>query len=254
VPHHLIDVADAWESFSAARWCELAASALADLAGRERLPIVSGGTILYLKALLYGLFDGPARDAEVRQRLEAQAAAQGVVALHERLRRVDAQAAERIHPNDLRRIVRALEVYEISGRPISELQRQFGRAQPHLAPLVVAIRRTREDLHRRIDERVERMMAAGFEDEVRRLAALPQGLSPEATQAVGYREMIDCLEGRLSRAQAVALIRKNTRTFARRQMTHLRSLKERLWLDVAPHEEPAATAARVIDLWERRAV
>ena len=249
VPHHLIDVVYPWESFSAGRWCDLAEPAVRAVAARGAVPIVSGGTVLYLKALLYGLFDGPPADTTIRRRLKAEAERTGASALHARLAEVDARAAERIHPNDLRRIVRALEVHEITGRPISALQGQFGRVRPGLAPVVVAVRRTREDLRGRIDERVDRMMASGLEAEVRGLLASRRGVSREAGRAVGYREMIDLVEGRLTRETAVEAIRKNTRTFARRQMTHLRSLEPRQWLDVAPHEPPEEAAVRIVGLW-----
>lgn len=251
VRHHLVDVADPADRFSAAQWTERAGAALADISARGRVPIVSGGTILYLKALLYGLFEGPPADPAIRRRIRDEAARAGVPALHARLAEVDPRAADRIHPNDLRRIERALEVHEITGRAISEMQQQFGRLRPGLDPLLVGLRRTREDLRSRIDTRVDRMMAAGFEDEVRRLLARPGGLSREAAQAVGYREMIDLLQGRTSRDEAVELVKKNTRTFARRQMTHLRSVEGLTWLDLAPDELPGRTAERVVELWRR---
>ncbi len=248
-PHHLLDVVNPWEKFSAARWAELAEAALGEIRGRGRVAIVSGGTVLYLKALLYGLFDGPAADPALRAGLEAEAERLGVTSLHARLATVDPAAAARIHPNDLRRIVRALEVQQLTGRPISQLQGQFGNLRPGLSPVLVALRRGREDLVRRIDERVERMLAAGFEDEVRGLLASPGGLSMEAAQAVGYREMIALLEGRLPREELAAEIKKNTRRFAKQQMTHLRSLKECTWLDVAEGESAEAVAARVVEAW-----
>jgi tRNA dimethylallyltransferase len=251
VPHHLLDVVNPWERFSAARWAELAEAALSEIRGRDRVAIVSGGTILYLKALLYGLFEGPAADPELREKLEDEALRLGVTSLHARMATVDPAAAGRIHPNDLRRIVRALEVHQLTGRTISELQGQFGRVRPGLSPVVVALRRGREDLARRIDERVERMLAAGFEDEVRRLLAVPGGLSMEAAQAVGYREMIALLEGRLPREVLAAEIKKNTRRFAKHQMTHLRSLKVVEWLDVAEGEGAEAVAGRVVEAWNR---
>jgi tRNA dimethylallyltransferase len=251
VPHHLLDVVNPWEKFSAARWAELTEAALGEIRARGRVAIVSGGTILYLKALLYGLFEGPAADAALRAELEAEAKRLGVTSLHARLATVDPAAAGRIHPNDLRRIVRALEVQQLTGCPISQLQGQFGRVRPGLAPVVVALRRGREDLIRRIDERVERMLAAGFEDEVRRLLAAPGGLSMEAAQAVGYREMIDLIEGRRPREVLAAEIKKNTRRFAKQQMTHLRSLAGVEWLDVAEGEGVEAVATRVVEAWKR---
>jgi len=253
VPHHLLDVVEPWESYSAARWAEAAEAALADIAARGRMPIVSGGTVLYLKALLFGLFEGPSADLSLRAALQAEAERTGTPALHERLRGVDPAAAAKIHPNDLRRIVRALEVHQLTGRPISEQQQQFGTVRSHLAPLVVSLRRTRDDLVRRIDERVDRMVAAGLEAEVRRLLEEPRGLSREAAQAVGYREMIDLIEGRLAAGEAVALLKRNTAQFAKRQMTHLRSLEDRTWVDVGPHEPAEETAARIEALWREHA-
>ena len=173
VPHHLLDVADPGETFSTALWARMADLALADIHARGRTPVVSGGTPLYLKALLEGMFEGPAADQGVRDRLRAEAEARGTGELHERLMKIDPAAAARIHRNDLRRIVRALEIWELTGTPISELQRQWGSRRPRYRPLVVAIRRDREDLTRRIRDRVRRMMEAGLVDEVRRLAARP---------------------------------------------------------------------------------
>lgn len=252
VAHHLLDVVDPWESFSAARWVELAEPAIRDIIARGRVPIVSGGTVLYLKALLFGLFEGPGADPEIRSRLKAEADTTGTAALHRRLGEIDPIAAQRIHPNDLRRIVRALEVYQVTGRPISEQQQQFDRLRPEMQPLVVALRRPRDDLNRRIDERVERMMAAGLEDEVRRLLGHPKGLSREASRAVGYSELIDFVAGRLPGGQVIERIKKNTRTFARRQMTHLRSLTFVQWIDLSPHERPEDVAGRIVARWRSR--
>ncbi len=252
VPHHLVDVVEAGEPFSAARWAELAEAAVGAIAARGRVPIVSGGTVLYLKALLYGLFEGPSADAGFRRRLKAEARAEGTARLHARLREVDPRAAERIHPNDLRRIVRALEVHELTGRPISELQRQFERPRADRPAVVTVVRRGREDLRGRIERRVEWMLARGLRDEVAGLLASPGGLSRQASRAVGYREVIRHLHGELPEEELAAAIRKSTWTLARRQMTHLRSLEGAEWLDVAPDEPPEETAGRVIALWRRR--
>jgi len=185
VPHHLVDVAEPTETFSAARWLALADAAIAEVAARGRVPIVSGGTPFYLKALLEGLFEGPAADPDLRRRLAEEARAGGTEALHARLARVDPAAARRIHPNDLRRIVRALEVWEKTGRPISDLQRQWGAGRRRYRPLLVAIRRSPEDLTRRITERARRMLEAGLVDEVRRLvrrAGGPMGAEPHSAE------------------------------------------------------------------------
>jgi tRNA dimethylallyltransferase len=253
VPHHLLDVADPHETFSTAFWLRLADEAIADIHARGRVPIVSGGTPLYLKALLEGLFEGPAATPAVRERLVAEAEAQGTPALHARLAEVDAAAAARIHPNDLRRIVRALEVWELTGSPISDLQKQWGSRRPRYRPLVAAIRRGREDLTRRIQERVRRMAEAGLVEEVRRLAARPGGLARGPRQALGYAEALDYLDGRMAWEETVAAIVAHTRQFARRQMTWLSRFEGVAWLDAAPDTSVETLADQMVELWRKHA-
>ena len=253
VPHHLLGVADPQETFSTALWLRLADAAIADIHARGRVPIVSGGTPLYLKALLEGLFEGPAATPAVRERLVAEAEVQGTPALHARLAEVDAAAAARIHPNDLRRIVRALEVWELTGSPISDLQKQWGRRRPRYRPLVAAIRRGREDLTRRIQERVRRMAEAGLVEEVRRLAARPGGLARGPRQALGYAEVLDYLDGRMAWEETVAVIVAHTRQFARRQMTWLSRFEGVAWLDAAPDTSVETLADQVVELWGKHA-
>ncbi|HUX02424.1 MAG TPA: tRNA (adenosine(37)-N6)-dimethylallyltransferase MiaA [Phycisphaerae bacterium] len=252
VAHHLVDVADLGPGapgFSTARWVELADAAIADIAARGRVPIVSGGTALYLKALLEGLFEGPAADAAVRAHLTAEAEAQGAPALHARLARLDPEAAARIHPNDLRRIIRALEVRELTGSPISALQTQWGSRRERYRPLLVAVRRSPQDLDRRIEARVRRMVEAGFLEEVRRLAARPGGLALSARQALGYAEMLDHLAGRLTWEEAVEATILHTRQFARAQMKWLKRFEGLVWLDAGPGTPAEELVGRVVDLW-----
>jgi len=258
VPHHLLDVADPGDTFSTARWLELAEAAIADVQARGRVPVVSGGTPLYLKALLEGLFEGPSADAGFRARLRDEAEARGTPALHARLSEIDPAAAERIHPNDLRRIVRALEVWELTGTPISDLQGQWGSRTTAYRPLVVAIRRDSGDLTRRITERVARMLDAGLIDEVRALAARPvgqgrpggpEGLAQGPRQALGYAEVLDFLDGCLAEDELAPAIVAHTRQFARRQMTWLKRFDDIEWLDAAPDADTATLADGVIDLW-----
>jgi len=258
VPHHLVDVADPGPNspgFSTARWVELADAAVADISARGRVAIVSGGTALYLKALLEGLFEGPAADEQIRARLSAEAEANGTGALHARLAEVDPAAAGRIHPNDLRRIIRALEVWELTGSPISALQTQWGNRRGRYRALLVAIRRSPEDLDRRIEARVRHMVEAGLEDEVRRLADRPGGLALGPRQALGYAEVLEHLAGRMAWDETLEAIRLHTRQFARAQMKWLRRFEGLVWLDAGP-EEPADPGApgladRVVDLWRR---
>ncbi|MBM4041132.1 MAG: tRNA (adenosine(37)-N6)-dimethylallyltransferase MiaA [Planctomycetes bacterium] len=232
VPHHLVDIAEPHEAFSAGRYLEAAEAAIGDIVGRGKRPLFVGGTALYLKALTEGLFHGPSADWALRNRLIAEAEERGVPALHERLSAVDPAAAARIHPNDLRRIVRALEVHEATGRPISEQQTQWGKeAQPGRLCHIVGIRRERAELHERINRRVDTMFAAGLVDEVRRLLADPRGISHAAGQFVGYREVIAHLRGELSLEEAIEKVKAHTRQFAKRQMTWFRSFPQIQWVD-----------------------
>ena len=247
VPHHLIDIAEPHEAFSTGRYLEAAEAAIADVVGRGKLPLFVGGTALYLKALTEGFFHGPSADWALRNRLIAEAEETGVPALHERLRAVDPAAAARIHPNDLRRIVRALEVHEATGRPISEQQTQFGLASPRYECPIAGIRRERAELHERINRRVDAMFAAGLVEEVRRLLAEPRGISHAAGQFVGYREVIAHLRGELTLDEAIERVKARTRQFAKRQMTWFRSFPQIRWVDADVASSPDDLAAQVVE-------
>ena len=224
VRHHMVDVLDPWEAGNVAWWLDRAAAACADIRGRGCRPVFVGGTPFYLKALLCGLFDGPPSDPAVRRRLEAEAEAAGPAETHARLAAVDPVAAARLHPNDVRRVVRALEVWDLTGRPISGFQTTWDTL-PAGGPPCAVLEWPRDDLYRRIDARVDAMLAAGWLDEVRRLQALARPLGPEASQALGYRELADFLAGTgPAWADTVELIRTRTRQFAKRQLTWFRRL------------------------------
>jgi tRNA dimethylallyltransferase len=223
IPHHLIDVLDPWESASVAWWLERAGEHAADIEARGRRVLFIGGTPLYLKTLLFGLFDGPPADRELRIRLEGDAARDGPEALHARLAAVDPAAGARLHPNDLRRVIRALEVWELTGRPISEWQKEW-RQTPARGPAVYCIDRPREELYERIGRRVSAMIAAGWLDEARRLSDLPRPVSREVLAAIGYRELFHYLGGRSTWDETVSLILQRTRNYAKRQLTWFRHL------------------------------
>jgi tRNA dimethylallyltransferase len=238
VPHHLLDVLDPWESASVAWWLERAAECCRDIEARGKRVLFVGGTPLYLKAILHGLFAGPPADASLRQRLEAEAASAGPQVLHQRLASVDPAAAARLHVNDLRRVVRALEVWELTGQPISAWQTQWpaesrfvsdhnipARSQS-LRPRVLALDLPRDILYARINTRVEQMIAAGLGEEGRALRRLPRPLSKEASQALGYKEMFEHLEGRASLEETVRRIQTRSRQLAKRQRTWFRHLPE----------------------------
>lgn len=227
VPHHLLDVLDPWESASVAWWLQRAADCCRDIEGRGRRVLFVGGTPLYLKALLCGLFDGPPADEDLRRRLTEEAERLGPAALHARLAAVDPVSGARLHPNDVRRVVRALEVWELTGRPLSAWQTQWVRPpdRPPGRP-VLYLNPPREELYARIDARVRRMIADGLAEEVRALRRLPQPLSREAGQAVGYREMFDHLDGRVGLEETIGRIQMRSRNLAKRQRTWFRSLTE----------------------------
>ena len=224
VPHYLLDRLDPWESGNVAWWLTEAAVACDAIRASGLRPLFVGGTPFFLKALLHGLFDSPAIDATIRVRLEAEAITVGPVALHARLATVDAISAARLHPNDVRRVVRALEVFEGTGQPISTWQDSWKNAA---APIpVVALDWPVELLNQRIDARVEAMLAAGWLDEARRLLECPKPLSREASQALGYRDLFEFLGGGTDWNSTVAEIQLHSRQFAKRQRTWFRGLKE----------------------------
>lgn len=227
VRHHLIDVLDPWESASVAWWLGQAAACCQDIERRGRRVLFVGGTPLYLKALLWGLFDGPPADRDLRLRLTREAEQFGGLALHQRLAQVDPVTAARLHPNDVRRVIRALEVWELTGLPISRWQTQWSVDPETPAagmPRCLWLDRPRAELYGRIDARVQEMIAAGLEEEVRTLRRLSRPLSREATQALGYKEMFAYLDGRVSLAETIMQIQTRSRNFAKRQLTWFRHL------------------------------
>jgi len=244
IPHHLIDVLDPWEAASVADYRARALRVVAEIEGRGARALFVGGTPLYLKALLRGLFEGPPADPSLRLALEAEADRLGDPAMHARLAALDPATGARLHPNDRRRVIRALEVIGATGRPLSEQQVEHARPGPE-GVAVFALERPREELLGRIDRRVEAMFAGGLVDEVRALRSAPRPPGPVASQAVGYKEVIDLLGGRLDRPGALALVRSRTRQFAKRQATWFRNLAEvRPW-PVEPGESARATADRL---------
>jgi tRNA dimethylallyltransferase len=240
VPHHMLDVLEPEQSCNVARFCRMARRAVVDIRARGNRPLLVGGSAMYLKGLIWGLMEAPGRDPDLRRRLEEQIEREGSAALHRRLAELDPAAAERIHPNDVQRLVRALEVCELTGRPMSAEQEQF-EGEPRLACLMVGLRRPRRRLYARIDERVDRMMAEGLLDEVRSLCGR---LGPQASQAVGYKELMSHLDGEMSLDEAVALIKRNTRRLARHQHTWLRHFPDLRWVEAAADEHPRQLARR----------
>jgi tRNA dimethylallyltransferase len=248
VPHHLIDLTTPDRDFSLAEYLAAAHAEIAAVKARQKTVLFVGGTPLYLKALLRGLCEGPPADWDFRRALEAEIRDVGLEALHERLQQVDPLSAARLHPHDKRRIIRALEVNRITGRPLSHSQTQFDDVVAESNCRVFALEWPRAELHRRIEQRVEQMFASGFVDEVRHLREAYPALSRTALQAVGYREVGEYLAGDRSLAETISLVQARTRQFARRQETWFRSLTECRRVPQFEGQSPEETARRLVQL------
>lgn len=231
IPHHLIDVAEPDdEDFSVDRWLTLAEQAIADIRARGRWPIVVGGTNLYVKALLEGLFEGPDPDPDLRRTLEDTPTAD----LRAELERLDPDAAERIHPNDRKRTIRAIEVARLTGRPISEHQQEWDRGGVREDALIVGLDYPAEIINRRINARVRRMIEAGLVEEARELWRRDR-LSRQAREGLGYKQLINHFEGGASLEDAIEQIKIRTRRFAKQQRTWLkrfRALPRSFWMRI----------------------
>jgi tRNA dimethylallyltransferase len=242
VPHHLVDVVDPDQGFSAAEYARRARSALGEITSRGRLPLVVGGTGLYLRALLEGLFPGPPRHQEIRRRLETLAELRGDTRLHRALRHRDPEAAARIPPRDRVRVVRALEVCLATGRPLSDHHRGGSEPLRGYRVLTLGLAPERAALRRVVEERTRAMMERGLLDEVRDLLERGYGPDLRPLQAIGYREAVAVIRGEMSAAEAEAAIVAATMRFAKRQMTWFRHQARVTWFEAA---EDAEAAARV---------
>jgi tRNA dimethylallyltransferase len=227
VPHHLIDICDPSETYSAGRFVRDASEARRGIESRGKRALFVGGTSLYYKAYRYGMFEGPPADPVLRDELIGE----GPGALHEELSRIDPAAAKRIHPNDLKRLVRAVEVFRKTGEPISARQVHFEK--PSLEARVFILRR--DDVAARVERRTRRMMESGLVDEVRRLLGRPW--SKEGRAAVGYREIADHVEGRSSLEEAERAIVRDTLRFTRRQATWFKTFTDAVWIEASDRPE-----------------
>ncbi len=231
-PHRLIDIIDPSEAYSAADFREDALSAMQEIVAKGKIPLLVGGTMLYFKALLEGLSPLPAANMEIRQQIEQEALTKGWSLLHDELSRIDPVAAQRIHPNDPQRLSRALEVFRITGKTLTELTQVKGESLPYRVKQFAIAPKERVELHHRIERRFDKMMQAGFEDEMKTLFARGD-LHPDlpSIRCVGYRQMWDYLAGACSREDAVFRGICATRQLAKRQITWLRSWDNLTWLD-----------------------
>jgi len=225
-PHHLFSIVPPDADFDAARFMVLGRQAIAEVAARGNLPLLVGGPGLYVKALTRGLFAGPAADPALRETLRQE----GKERLYGRLQAVDPESAARLSPNDVVRVIRALEVYHLTGEPISRQRRRHGFQGSFYACLKIGLVRDRETLYRRIERRVEQMVRRGFIEEVRGLMERGYGSELRSMQSIGYRQMLEHLTGMLSRDAALAAIKQETRNLAKRQLTWLRHDPEVVWI------------------------
>lgn len=229
-PHCMIDVADPDEPYDAARYVTEAREAVSVLKKKGKLPLITGGTGLYIKALLHGLFKASPSCPQLRQHLREEAGRKGSRYLYDRLVSCDPESADRIHPNDTYRIIRALEVYEITGRPISEYQHNHGFAESPYHALKIGLHLERRQLYEKINLRVEKMIEKGLLREVRGLLDMGYGPELKAMQSLGYRHMVDYLNGRLSWQDAVDQMKRDTRRYAKRQLVWFRRDTEIIWM------------------------
>ena len=229
--HHLIDCVDITTPFSVADYQSLADAAIADVQNREKQVLLVGGAGLYFRAIVDGLFEGPGADVSLRKRLEQEASQHGVDVLHARLRACDPVSADRIHPNNLIRVIRALEIYELTGTPMSEHQQEW-LSEKHRYPFIAyGLTLPREKLYRRIEHRIDIMLANGLIAEVESLLASGYSRDTFALQSFGYKELIAYLDGKCTYIEAIEELKQNTRRFAKRQLTWFRKDKRIKWLD-----------------------
>ena len=244
VTHHIIDIIDPDEEFNAGKYREYARTLIDGLYRSGKNIIVLGGTYLYIKVLLSGLIEDLPSDARIRNTLKELSSEFGAEYVHEKLRSLDPEAAARIHPNDYVRTERALEVYYITGERMSHLQslHEFGGREYDY--IKIGIRVDREELRRRIDLRVDKMIDEGLVEEVKKLILMGYGPGLKPMQSIGYKEINRCLDGEIGLEEAVGLIKRDTKRFAKRQMTWLRRDKEIVWFELSRDFEKVLDAAR----------
>ena len=230
IPHHMIDVVSPFENYSVAEFVTNAKACIAEILSRGRVPVLCGGTGLYVDSLLNGItFSEDARDEGYRQELKIMAEKQGNEAVHALLKDADPKAAEEIHPNNVKRVIRTLEIIKTSGKTKADYDRDARRESPYHAT-IYGMDWEREKLYRRIDLRVDRMMEQGLLEEVQHLLKLGVPKTATAMQAIGYKELVSYLEGEISLLEAVETIKRESRRYAKRQLTWFRRNKDIAWV------------------------
>jgi len=240
VPHHLISVILPFCEYNVSQYRYAAARQIKGIIKRKKIPLLVGGTGLYMSILVDGIFEIKTEKPRLRNRLYHEAERYGGSFLHSKLKKVDPSAADKIHPNDTRRLVRALEVFNATGKPISELQKQRKGLSDEYEVEILALNMARDELYKRIDARVEQMFAQGLVQEVRKL--LKTRLSKTASYAIGIRELKGFFDGLYDLEEAKRLMKRNTRQYAKRQLTWFRKDKRIKWINLGPKERPQQIA------------
>ncbi|MGI6722125.1 MAG: tRNA (adenosine(37)-N6)-dimethylallyltransferase MiaA [Anaerovoracaceae bacterium] len=251
VRHWLVDEIDPAQDFSVVMYRDMAKAAISDIMSRGKLPIVTGGTGLYLNSLLYEMDFGPQKkDPEYREKLEKMARNNGPAALHKRLQKVDPKAAERIHPNNVKKVIRALEAVELGGREIDD----FGSVRTKTKdydPILIGLTRDREELYQRINMRVLMLVDRGLLQEVQHLMDMGFNSDDIAMKGIGYKEIIDYFNGSYDLKTAIELVQKNTRHYAKRQLTWFKRYDDMKWFDLTAYMTHEDALKDIVD-WVRK--
>ncbi|MFC1674520.1 tRNA (adenosine(37)-N6)-dimethylallyltransferase MiaA [Candidatus Omnitrophota bacterium] len=245
IPHHLFDLVLPTKNYNVSRYSKEANIKIRKILGRGRVPLIVGGTGFYSGALTDGIFKAKSENSKIRKELYKQAESLGGASLHKKLKKVDPEAASKIHPNDTRRIVRALEVYRVTGRRISELQKEKKGLRDKYRLKIFCLNMQRGKLYQKIDNRVDRMFRQGLLSEVKRL--LKKGLSRTAAGAIGIKEIKGYLEGLYDLEEAKRLIKRNSRRYAKGQLTWFRRDNAIIWINIKDKESPADTVRRILN-------
>ncbi len=251
IPHRLLDLVEPNQPFNAGLYCRHAGEAIGRLYGEHRLPLIVGGTGLYVRTLLRGLCTAPPADPNVRARLRQEARDEGIDRLYARLAQADPSSASKLHHRDTSKVIRALEVYELTGRTMASFQDEHGFGGRPYRALLIGLLRDRDALYRRIEERIDRQLASGFVEETQRLLDLGYERDCSAMKGLGYRQVAAYLSGEYDRDEMVRRFKRDTRRFAKRQLTWFRREPDIRWLTIDEGESIARTAERAMELIDR---
>jgi len=232
IKHHLIDIVDPDEQYDAGRYVEETDNVIANLLKEKKFPLIVGGTGLYIKALIFGLFHSPPKDLKIRNDLKLKVKSSGIENLYSELKQTDPLSAQKIKPTDTQRILRTLEVFLITGKPTSFFQSQHGFRKPRYKYLYFCLRREKEELNKRIEARVDKMIETGFEEEVRNLLEMGYSYDLNSLKSLGYKEMIGYINGKYNLSETINLIKKNARHYAKRQLTWFKAQPDVVWIDL----------------------